>query len=80
MLRLPFFIRCVRTLKGFPFTYRTWTQEMVEPFRRGDARVVRLPFNKGISYGRWAEKLPSEDHALVAVLGTPTPYIPGRDD
>ncbi|MEW1675527.1 hypothetical protein AB0O47_20135 [Streptomyces noursei] len=53
---------------------------MVEPFRRGDARVVRLPFNKGISYGRWAEKLPSEDHALVAVLGTPTPYIPGRDD
>jgi hypothetical protein len=53
---------------------------MDEPFRRGQARVFRIPFHQGISFGRWAEKLPSEDHALVAVLGTPRPYIPGRDD
>ncbi|MCZ0981816.1 hypothetical protein O1L60_30880 [Streptomyces diastatochromogenes] len=53
---------------------------MRDPFRRGSARVVRLPFKHGVGFGWWTERLPSEDHALVAVLGTPKPYIPGRDD
>ncbi|MFF1711259.1 hypothetical protein [Streptomyces sp. NPDC058268] len=80
MIRLPFFIRRVPTLKGWPFTYKTWTTEVTEPFRRGETRVFRLPFRQGIGVGRWTETLPSEDHALVAVLGHPKPYIPGRDD
>jgi hypothetical protein len=80
MIRLPFFIRRVPTLKGWPFTYKTWTTEVSEPFRRGETRVFRLPFRQGFGVGRWTETLPSEDHALVAVLGHPKPYIPGRDD
>ncbi|MFF7750430.1 hypothetical protein ACFZCP_14460 [Streptomyces sp. NPDC007971] len=80
MIRLPFFIRRVPTLKGWPFTYKTWTTEVSEPFRRGATRVFRLPFRQGFGIGRWTETLPSEDHALVAVLGHPKPYIPGRDD
>jgi hypothetical protein len=73
------FVRRVPTLKGFPLTYKTWTQEMVEPYRRGDTRVVRLPFRHGIGFGRWTEAMETEHEALVAVLGTPKPYIPGRD-
>jgi hypothetical protein len=80
MIRLPFFIRRVPTLKGWPFTYKTWTTEVSEPFRRGETRVFRLPFRQGFGVGRWTETLPSEDHALVAVLGHPKPYLPGRDD
>jgi hypothetical protein len=78
-MRLPFFIRRVPTLKGWPFTYKTWTTEVSEPYRRGRTRVFRLPFRQGLGVGRWNETLPSEDHALVAVLGHPKPYIPGRD-
>ncbi|ORT58139.1 hypothetical protein BKD26_19755 [Streptomyces sp. CB03238] len=73
-------MRRVPTLKEFPFAYRTWTQEMREPFRRGNTLVIRLPFGQGIGVGRWTGTLPSEDHALVAVLGSPKPFIPGRDD
>ncbi|MGD6750368.1 hypothetical protein [Streptomyces sp. BH105] len=52
---------------------------MSGPYRRGDTRVFRLPFRQGIAFGRWTEALPTEDHALVAVLGQPKPFIPGRD-
>lgn len=74
-----FFVRRIRILKGFPFTYKTWTQEMEPPYRRGDTRVVRMPFRRGLAFGKWTGHAESEDHALVSVLSKPKPFIPGRD-
>lgn len=49
---------------------RAETQEIDEPFRRGEGWAIRIPFTtKAFVIGKWLSSAASESHALTYAIG-----------
>jgi len=52
------------------FVERAETQEIDEPYRRGEGWAFRIPFStKAVVVGKWLSKAESESHALTYAIG-----------
>ncbi|MCC3766451.1 hypothetical protein [Streptomyces sp. UNOC14_S4] len=63
------FVRRTWVNSGQRMVFRTWTQEMSEPYRRCEkTTVVRVGGRHAIAFGVWGPPLAGEDAAMAAVF------------
>jgi hypothetical protein len=54
--------------KDFPIIDRGQTQEIEDPYRRGDSVVVRVPLSRSaIVFGRWDVEIDEDDALRYAI-------------
>jgi hypothetical protein len=53
---------------GFKIAVKGYTQEVVEPFRKAEPWIIRLPFYRAIIIGKWNGSQPDEESAINNAL------------
>jgi len=53
---------------GYKIIVKGYTQEVVEPFRKAEPWIIRLPFYRAIIIGKWNGSQPDEESAINNAL------------
>lgn len=53
---------------GFKVVVKGYTQEVVEPFRKSEPWIIRLPFYRALIIGKWNGSQPDEESAINNAL------------
>ena len=53
---------------GFKIAVKGYTQEVVEPFRKAEPWIIRLPFYRAVIIGKWNGSQPDEESAINNAL------------
>ncbi|MFI1796582.1 hypothetical protein ACH427_04380 [Streptomyces sp. NPDC020379] len=74
-------MRRISVNPGQRLVYRTWTQEMSEPYRRCENTVVvRIGGLRALAFGKWGAPLADEDAAMATVFRLGQLVLEGDDD